>query len=201
MTTIKVSNTILDNFKLENQAFLFNFSQYQAKSGVQEYRLYSYLTTFFNDSVILDIGTYEGTSSIALSHNSTNFVKSYDVIDKLKNKDHIIFSKPNISYTIKNGVNVIEDLTDDELEKIKIIMIDTEHTGDEEIIMINKLNERKFSGIIILDDIHHPNPEFTQLMENLWKNIPFKKYDVTKYGHYSGTGIILLNTDIDFIFE
>ena len=191
----------MDNFQLKNQNYLYDSSQYNKKSGQQEYRLYSYISTFFNDITILDIGTYQGTSSISLSHNPSNYVKSYDIIDSIKNKEHIIFKKENVNHYIKNGIDVIEEMTDEDIKKTKIIMIDTEHRGDEELVMINKLNDKNFSGIIILDDIHHPDPKQCAAMEKFWNNISFKKYDVTKYGHFSGTGIILMNTDIDFIFE
>ena len=44
---IPISNEILDNFKLINHEYLVNNEYYDNVSGLQEYRLYSYLTTFF----------------------------------------------------------------------------------------------------------------------------------------------------------
>ena len=70
---------------------------YNNLSGINEYRLYSYLSTLFNNITILDIGTGYGTSAIALSHNETNQVISYNIVDqigndsKLKTKKSIIF--------------------------------------------------------------------------------------------------------------
>ena len=52
---IPISNQILDNFKLINHEYLVTQEYYETKSGVQEYRLYSYLSTFFNNTIILDI--------------------------------------------------------------------------------------------------------------------------------------------------
>jgi hypothetical protein len=59
-----------------------------------------------------------------------------------------------------------------------------------------------FSGIIILDDItKHPDTVINACMKRLWENIEDAKYDFTDYGHWSGTGIVVLNDDITFKFE
>jgi hypothetical protein len=53
--------------------------------------------------------------------------------------------------------------------------------------MINKLIEIDFKGILLLDDIHL-NAE----MQALWDWIPIvKKIDLTKFGHNSGTGVVM----------
>jgi hypothetical protein len=165
------------------------------ESGKQEYRLYSYLSSLFNDITILDVGTFKGRSAISLSHNDNNKVISYNILDQIKNKNHKIYSKHNIEFRIKD---VLKDLNKEFVSKLKIVMIDIDHFGSIESLIMNKLYKEGFSGIIILDDIHHPFPLEKKLMENLWKNINLKKYDVTKYGHFSGTGIVIMNSDIEF---
>jgi hypothetical protein len=191
---IKISNEILDNFELKNHKYLVDPNYYDLKSGQQEYRLYSYLTTFFNNCIILDIGTHQGRSAVSLSHNSSNKVISYNIVDEIPDKSHIIYKKLNIDFRIKN---VLEDLNRDLLQKVKIVMIDIDHFGKIEGLILNKLYQEGFSGIILLDDIHHPQPREKILMENLWKNVNIKKYDLTNYGHFSGTGVVLMNTEID----
>ena len=44
---INISNQLLDNFPLMNHDYLPDVTYYHLRSGKQEYRLYSYLTTFF----------------------------------------------------------------------------------------------------------------------------------------------------------
>lgn len=192
---IVLSNRLLDNFVLKNQEYLVEKKYYDLQSGQQEYRLYSYLSTLFDNSVILDIGTLDGRSAVALSHNETNKVISYNIVDQIKNDYHQIYTKSNIEFKIKN---VLDDLTREFVSKLKIVMIDIDHFGKIESLIMNKLYKMGFSGIILLDDIHHPQPKEKLLMENLWKNINLKKYDVTKYGHFSGTGIVIMNIDINF---
>ena len=198
---IILRNDILDNFVMKNHEFLVTNSYYDLKSGIQEYRLYSYLSTLFNDTTILDIGTSHGTSAIALSHNINNKVITYDIVNCINNNHHLIYKKSNIEFKIKN---VLDDLNKEYLSKIKIIMIDIDHYGNVEKNIINKLYELNYSGIIILDDVfNHPDFEINKCVNNLWDSLDnytnIKKINLNKYGHWSGTGILLMNTDINII--
>ena len=196
---ILLSNKLLDDFTLINHEYLVDSDYYDLKSGINEYRLYSYLSTFYNNIKILDIGTLEGRSAIALSYNEANIVLSYDIYNHINNNIHKIYTKSNVKFNIKN---VLDDLTEDFIKDVKIIMIDIDHYEIIETKIINKLKELKFSGIIILDDVfNHPDPVIYECMNKLWNNINDTKYDVTRYGHSSGTGIIVLNDDITFQFE
>ena len=49
---IQLSNEILDKFNLKNQDYLVNQKNYDMESGKQEYRLYSYLSSLFDDITI-----------------------------------------------------------------------------------------------------------------------------------------------------
>jgi predicted O-methyltransferase YrrM len=200
---IPISNKILDDFQLKNQEYLISKEYYDLPSGLQEYRLYSYLTTFFNNTTILDIGTFQGRSAVSLSHNETNTVITYDIESKwivdVPNKNDIfkLTSKKNIIFRLKN---VMDDLTQTLLENVKIIVIDIDHYETNEREIIDKLFELNYSGIIILDDIVHPQQDMYIAMQRLWNNLPYPKIDFTKYAHGSGTGVILMNTDIQFEF-
>jgi hypothetical protein len=92
----------------------------------------------------------------------------------------------------------LDDLDKDFVKNVKIVMIDIEHYGTIEEDIIHKLIELEFSGIIILDDIYHPDISMKEPMLKLWNNITETKYDFTQYGHWSGSGVILVNTDIIF---
>jgi ribose 5-phosphate isomerase RpiB len=81
-------------------------------------------------------------------------------------------------------------------------MIDIDHYETIETLIIKRLKELNFSGIIILDDItNHPVTVIKIIMNRLWNSIQDTKYDFTIYGHGSGTGIIVLNDDIKFEFN
>ena len=195
---ITISNQFLDNFQLKNKEFLVDETYYDLPSGQQEYHLYSYLSTLFNNTVILDIGTYNGRSAVALSHNENNKVISYNVLDDIQNPNHQIYTKPNIEFRIKD---VLEDLTPEFLSNVRLIVLDIDHFETAETRIIQKLEECRFSGILLLDDIHHPYPIMRECMQRLWEKLPYRKMDITKYAHNSGTGIVFMNTDIQLITE
>jgi len=148
-------------------------------AGQSEYRLYSYLSTFFNDSIILDIGTRTGGSALALSYNSSNQVISYDLVEQGASS----IQKDNITWKI---MNFMEDETLD-WDNISIVMIDVDpHDGVQERVMMNWLRQKEWKGILIHDDIGPSWPDI-QLM---WEEIPEQKFDVTEIAHMSGTGIV-----------
>jgi predicted O-methyltransferase YrrM len=193
---IPLSVEKLNSFKLKNHEYLVHLDYYDNLAGDQEYRLYSYLSEFFNDSFILDIGTLNGRSAVALSHNESNTVLSFDINDHIKDDNHVIYSKSNIKF---NKNFTLDCLTPEIIKKTKIVMIDIDHHGGTELKIMEKLKILNFKGLIILDDImNHPDPNINMEMKELWDKIPYNKYDVTEYAHWSGTGIVVMNDNITF---
>ena len=81
-------------------------------------------------------------------------------------------------------------------------MIDIDHYETIETQIINRLKELDFSGLILLDDTtNHPDPVINKCMNRLWDNINESKFDFTQYGHFSGTGVVVMNDNILFNFE
>ena len=148
-------------------------------AGQSEYKLYAYLSTFFNKSTILDIGTRVGGSALALSYNPTNQVISYDLVEPGASS----IKRGNITWKIQN---FMEDETLD-WNNIPIVMIDVDpHDGSQERVMMDWLRDKGWKGILIHDDIGPSWPDI-QLM---WNEIPEEKFDVTEIAHMSGTGIV-----------
>jgi predicted O-methyltransferase YrrM len=154
------------------------------------------LTTFFNDITILDIGTFTGRSAIALSYNETNRVISYDVEDHIKTHGHPIYTKSNVEFRIGD---VLRDLTEDFIRTVKIVMIDIDRYGDKEKMILDRLKELGFKGLMLLDDItKHPDPTINRCMNQFWDSIEDTCYDMTEYGHCTGTGVVVIGDDIRF---
>ena len=65
-------------------------------------------------------------------------------------------------------------------------MIDIDHTGKNEQLMLDFLVEIGWQGFLLFDDIY-----FNKEMNDLWNSIRHKKCDLTKIGHFSGTGMVL----------
>jgi hypothetical protein len=197
MPSVKLSNTILDSFELMNEEYLVEPDFYKNRSGYNEYRLYSYLTTFVNNTTILDIGTYTGRSAVALSHNPSNKVISYDIRGCIPS-GHKICTKPNLEFRVKN---VIDDLTPEFIQNVKIVMIDVDHFGTNERRILDTLLECGYQGIILFDDIDHPELHMKIPMQEFWESVTQPKLDITKYGHFSGTGLVNLSNDWQFELE
>lgn len=150
--------------------------------GRESYKLYTFLSTQFNNSVFLDVGTCFGNSAIALSYNPTNQVISYD----LQDLGAPTISKENITWKIMDFMN---DKSID-YDKVSLILIDVDpHDGKQEPGMIQYLKDIGWSGLLLFDDIHL-NPE----MEAFWNSFPEEdRYDLTHLGHWSGTGLVKFN--------
>jgi hypothetical protein len=193
---IPLSNSLLDAYEMKNREYLVCQELYDLPSGQQEYRLYSYLSGFFNNTTILDIGTAHGRSAIALSDNTTNTVLTYDLTDSINQPDHPIYTKSNIQF--KFG-NILDELTMELVSNLSIVVIDIDQCGGAENEIIDKLKSFYFSGLVILDDTtNHPEPNLQGYMLGFWNGIVDTKLDLTPYGHFSGTGVVILNPNISF---
>jgi acetyltransferase-like isoleucine patch superfamily enzyme len=150
---------------------------FRENAGVEHYKLLAYVSTLFENETLLDIGTYQAGSALALSFNEKNKVISYDL-----NSGTAWFNTKtkNIEYKIANILN-----NQDIIKKAPLIFLDVEHTGDFERILFETLVNIEYKGIIIADDIH-----LNSAMQDWWASVVLRKYDISKYGHHSGTGLV-----------
>jgi hypothetical protein len=144
-------------------------------AGLEHYRLLTYISTLYNGVSLLDIGSYQGSSAIALSFNKKNKVISYDIEHQPEIADIKI---PNIQF-IKG--NVLK-------HKIAspFIMLDTYHDGEFEQEFVDHLLKINYKGLVMFDDIN-----LNKEMSNFWNGLKNEKYNLTHIGHHSGTGIAI----------
>jgi hypothetical protein len=87
---------------------------------------------------------------------------------------------------------IVDDVMSDKYKEIildsKIILLDTFHTGDFELIFLNYLKKINYNGILILDDIRLNNE-----MSQFWETINEDKMEITNLGHVSGTGVVFFD--------
>ena len=160
---------LIDLSELTGQSWLY------MGAGDEHYRLLAYISTLFKNKVLLDIGTYKGDSSTALSYNKSNKVISYDLVDSLEN------ANKRVEYNIANILDYPAVV-----KSASFILIDTYHNGDFEQEFINFINDIDYKGLVMFDDIHLNQP-----MEKVWKSINKDKYDLTNIGHSTGTGLAI----------
>ena len=144
-------------------------------AGKVPYRLYAYMSSTFDNGIILDIGTLFGSSAVASSYNLSNKVISYDVNDHISRIGASTPKRENLTFKIMNFMG------DDSIEwnKVKMIILDTDHTGTQETEFVNFFIEKDWSGILLLDDIHLNEP-----MKEFWNCFDDDiKIDLTYIGH------------------
>jgi len=153
----------------------------------EPYRMLIYLANQYSNGLFYDVGTRRGASAIALSAKPDNKVITWDTDSSYRQRGGYAWPNlpecPNIEFRIKNIFEEPSSIYDD----ADIINFDIDpHDGIQERKFLKILNETKFSGILILDDINHRRfPE----MQKMWEEIEMPKH-IIPYAHGSGTGII-----------
>ena len=78
--------------------------------------LLSHLSTYFNDSVIVDMGTRDGDSAVALSYNKLNRMYTYDIdhstkaVEKFDKLDNVKYIIGNCLENNWNGMTLDDDI-------------------------------------------------------------------------------------------
>jgi hypothetical protein len=144
--------------------------------GKEHYKLLAYLSTLFVDSVIFDVGTHLGTSSIAMSYGGGGVI-SYD-IKSMKN----VNPPSNVEYKIGDFRK------DPEVLNSPLIFIDVDpHDGKQEQQFHEFFLESGYSGIVLWDDILD-----NRGISHWWKSLQHDtKLDISSVGHWSGTGVVV----------
>jgi predicted O-methyltransferase YrrM len=189
---IEVTNQELDaidlsEYRLRREQTNVPEHWFLLESGKEHYRLLCYISSLFSGKTFIDIGTWVGDSALALANNKENNVISFDIVRQPKNTQGIHI---NIDELIKdeNIKFLLGDATKYNKEEIlnsPFIMLDTAHDGIFENEFYNFLHEINYKGFFFLDDIHLNEP-----MKQFWNNITKDKYDLTKVGHWSGSGLV-----------
>jgi hypothetical protein len=186
--TLKLAPYVLDTIDLKDlwkySNWADNFKFFNLRNGDEHYRLLSYFSWQFPpNTTIIDVGTFLGFSALALSHNPDVKVISYNIQDDIGTPVYSVKNKENVELRIKNCIDDLNILLNS-----PFIMLDTAHNGDFEQELIQKLIDNKYRGMVLCDDIHL-NYEMIQF----WNWVPLKKIDLSKYGHWSGTGLIIFD--------
>jgi hypothetical protein len=180
---LEVSNATLDSINLEpyrpfTKSYGVPKEWFYGLSGQEHYRLLIYIGQLYSNETLLDVGTYQGSSAIALGLSGQNKVISYDLL-----------AQPEIAYIQQENIEFrLEDLTKCDKDIVlssPFIALDTDHDGTFEHIFYDYLKSIEYKGLLLLDDIKLNDP-----MKNFWNQITEEKHDISHIGHWSGTGIV-----------
>lgn len=180
---LKINNYTLDSIDLLSKNPFINqmttfATLFNLKSGNEHYRLLSYISYLFSNEILVDIGTNNGCSSIALSQNEFNNVMTYDYtyFEEIE-----LIERKNIIFNLKNILDDLEIFT-----KTRFIFLDANQDGNLEKKIYQRLIDTNFRGFLVVDDIFL-NGE----MKSFWYSVEKEKYDLTIKGHNVGTGLII----------
>lgn len=163
---------------------------------------YLFLAAFgmqFKNSKIIELGTHNGRSTIALNYgnlinNTNNSIYTYDIFNFLLPN---IFNNTTIKFRLENLFDpTIREINKEHILSSDVIFIDVDpHEGIVEYDMYLWLKQNNYKGFILLDDIHlgpgHLGVTSGNSMQQFWDKIDDQyKIDLTKVGHYSGTGLV-----------
>lgn len=172
-----------------------NAKHFNQPGGIEHYKMLAYLATQIpKGSTVIDLGTYLGSSAIALSYNEDITVETYDIVDLIPcDKTTTVNTLANVKRIIKDCKDCIPAFKD----KLLIVLDIDPHDGVQEKQVIQSLIDVDYKGIVICDDIN-----INKDMRDFWSWVPLKKTDVTQYGHWTGTGIITFDPDtIDVVVD
>ena len=173
----------------------------------QYYVILSHLSTYFNNSIIVDMGTLTGGSAQALAYNQSNTVYTYDVLeDGTAIQRFARVECENIKYIIGDcirdnwtGMVMLDGVPPMSDKKIflssELIFLDVDpHDGRQENDVLNFLISNNWKGIMVCDDIGMGKeiPNSHPSMREWWDRIDLPKYDISNniYASGTGTGII-----------
>jgi hypothetical protein len=166
--------------KSEYLKFLNNDEQrgWWMNTKSEHYALLCWLSDQVDHQTIYDIGTFQGMSALALASNNNNKVITYDVQDWSPNR---VSSLDNIEFVIGDFFK------DDGLLRSPLISFDVDpHDGVIEEKFLRWLDDARYQGIVFFDDIHLNEP-----MQRMWDSIEREKHDLTEFGHWSGSGLVI----------
>lgn len=164
-----------------------NKQYFNLDSGQEHYKILAFFAQTLNtNKPLIDIGTYFGFSATALAAKPSNRVISYDIYDWIPDDYMTVKNKDNIELRCADCLDEIDILIDSDFICLDV----SPHDGIQEEAIYQVLKKYKFKGLLFLDDIH-----LNKEMHDWWESIDLKKYDLSKYGHFSGSGIVVFDPE------
>lgn len=162
----------------------------------EHYRLLALIAKATNARKVIEIGTFRGASAASILNNTNANVIGYDLMSAKNYTDNYLSNEfyENGRFTERLGdlysKKHLNQLLDD-LKDADILFLDGPKDYTFEKYIFEEL--QKFSSkkeiLIIVDDI-----KLSPMVE-LWHSVNFEKIDISFLGHWSGTGLMLMNAN------
>ncbi len=161
----------------------------------EHYKLLASIVESLRPRLVIEVGTAEGMSALALKTNlpSNGKVITFDLIHWKNYPNSCLGPEDFIDGRLEQ---MVADLGDEAivarhrtvLERADLIFIDAAKDGFLEQRLIHNFGTLTYSSppIVIFDDIRLWN------MLDVWYELRWPKLDLTSFGHWSGTGVCQL---------
>ena len=176
--------------KIKNIDNKLKDSQFYNTFPGSHYRILNGIVKFLNPKLVIEVGTYTGMGTFALSQNLNGEIVSFDIIDYKNFETHLNdeFLKKN---KFKQYLSDLSKKTEYDkyyqlLNNADVIFVDAPKDGKFEYELLENMTnlKNKENKILILDDIKFMN------MINLWNSIKSPKMDIVSVGNWTGTGLV-----------
>ena len=161
----------------------------------EHYRLLAGFVQVLQPRLVIEIGTSTGLSCLSMMH-FTKCIVTFDVLPWESYPNTVLKSS---DFADGRLVQIVADLSRDEvferhkelLQQSILYFIDATHDGKLEKNLLDKIASlpRKEPVWILFDDIR------VWTMLKMWRDITYPKLDLTSFGHWSGTGLVCLDSN------
>src|SRR3989338_481096 len=170
-----------------------NLSYPQSWWPGEHYRLLAALVAIMQPRCVVEIGTAAGMSALALKQflPPDGQVVTFDLISWQKYPGACLTEKDFADHRL---IQYTDDLCDPNamqryhalLCQAELIFVDAAKDGIMEPKFLANLRQVGFvkPPLLILDDIR------VWTMLKVWREIPYPKFDLTSFGHWTGTGLV-----------
>ena len=168
-----------------------NAPYFMQPPGQEHYRLLAHIANQFESgATFADLGTLLGFSALALALNPANRVLTYDIVDRIPEGG--IPTAKQVANIERRLQNCLSARALPEIADCPFIVMDVDpHDGMQEFAFIQVLMSSGYKGLVLADDIR-----LNDKMRAFWQWVPLRKFDVSHYGHHSGTGVIVFDATV-----
>jgi hypothetical protein len=166
----------------------------------EHYRILAGLVKTLKPNKLIDIGTYRGCSSRVMLDFSESeaTVSTFDLYDYCSFDWTVLAEQDFISGRLTQHLSDLKDVSEfekhrDLLESADFIMLDGPKDDEFErtfLHLCRRLKPFNRPRWLLIDDIRFDN------MVHLWRSIKSPKLDISSFGHFSGTGLVNIETGL-----
>lgn len=162
----------------------------------EHYRILAAFMQLLKPERVVEFGTFQGRSSLSMMETlpEQSEIHTFDLINYEEIPNTLLRAEDFENNRLNQHLdNLAEEAALEKhrslLESTDFLFIDGPKDGTTEPCLVKNLNKIKFKKppIVVFDDIHNYK------MLKLWDELPYPKFDMTSFGHWTGTGLVLWN--------